>query len=193
MPVDPANGQVWFTESGLRFGPFPPDTVWEVEASQLYASFGDDNPKAVEAVVFRTPPRRASRVVFLEAKTAAEWGPSPGDSEAVRKARLKAVEDWDQAICDKLLHSLHLWIGVAHGWWQEPAFPSKLTVAHAPMQAVELSLVLVVSRAPNPEAYGLLHSRLNPRVQRLARALPQRRVDLIVIDPETARARRWCA
>ncbi len=61
------------------------------------------------------------------------------------------------------------------------------------MAGVDLSLVLVVSKLPNLEACQVLHHRLDKKLQRLAWALPQGRVHLVVIDAATAASRRWCA
>lgn len=193
MPVDPNDGQVYLLESGLRFGPFHPDRVWQLEASPLYVGLaGNSQPKAVEAVVYRHFRGKDPRIVFLEAKSSAPWGPRPGDSPDDHRAKAEAVEKFDQEICDKLLHSLHLWLGAAHGWWPGVPLPAKLTVDAAPMNAVELCLVLVVSGFRDPEACEQLYNRLNPRVQRLAVSLPKRRFEFKVLNEATARVNRWC-
>ena len=60
------------------------------------------------------------------------------------------------------------------------------------MADVGLSLVLVISGFKDLEACEQLYNRLNPRVQRLARSLPQRQVELKVLNPATAKG-KWCA
>lgn len=193
MPVDPTDGQVYLMESGLRFGPFHPDKVWEVERCPLYIGLaGNNQPMAVEAVVYRHLRGQPARVVFLEAKSSAPWGPRPGDDPDEVRRKAAEVEKFDQEVCDKLLHSLHLWLGAVHGWWPNVELPAKLTATGAPMSDVGLSLVLVISGFKDLEACEQLYNRLNPRVQRLARSLPQRQVELKVLNPATAKG-RWCA
>lgn len=86
---------VTINESGMAFGPFPDDQVYQIEKSEAYTHLGE----GVKVVEFLYK-QNAEKLFFVEAKSSSPK-PKGGDFK-------KFIEE----ISDKFIHSFNLWLSL---------------------------------------------------------------------------------
>jgi hypothetical protein len=116
-------------ESGVLFGDFKQDDVFEIEKSPAVARLGDGICK----VEFICKQNQAERIVFLEAK-----------SSYPRKA-----DDFFKQITAKMLHSLTVWVAAVTGRHPEIKHAIGVNLQRTTMLKKPIHFILVIPDMPS--------------------------------------------
>lgn len=117
---------VTIQESGMTFGPFQNDQIYQVEKAEAYKSLG----QGVKVVEFIYKQQKKNRLFFIEAKSSS---PKP-----VRENFERYIED----IAEKFNHSFSLWFTLNLGLRNDNVSQNILNV---PIEAHVFRFILVIN------------------------------------------------
>jgi len=126
---------ITFVESGMTFGPYPPEDFYRIEDASLWQQswMHKDRVKCVEGILLRYK-RATPLVCLIEAKTNV-----PRDAEA--------LQEYASKLCQKILYSAHLWLNLKVGRMRCTDFPHN----HQELanEAFQLLPIVVIKEAQN--------------------------------------------
>lgn len=171
-------------ESGLRFGEYPEDQVFQIETSEQYTkSLRPNGIKTCEFIL-----RRGKKLYFFEAKSSCPRQVVKSIPEGKKEEKKKAYDEFIDEIALKMRHSLSLYGNILLKRYAQDQVSENL--ANPDLSKALICLVLVINPqggdwVPEPELQDALRLRLKDemRIWKIQ--------SLLVITPQQAREKHF--
>jgi len=142
-----SDGNALIPESGMRFGPFPPESFFRIDGSALHNGI-EKCCKVVDIVVVREWSGRGASLLLIEAKSTSP-GPSSVPSVASAERGSESPDEQVDAYREKVAGSLHQLAALAlgrHGV-SHPDVPDQFR--EPAIMRLPLRFVLVIKKMPS--------------------------------------------
>ena len=171
-------------ESGLRFGEYDEDQVFQIETSEQYTkSLRQNGIKTCEFIL-----RKGRKLYFFEAKQSCPRQIMKDISDNEKEEKKKRYDEFIQEIILKMRHSLSLYGNILLKQYSQDKVPEKMT--NPDLSNTLIYLVLVINPQegewePEPELQDdlRLHLKDEMRIWKIQ--------SLVVITPQQAREKHF--
>lgn len=175
---------VIIVESGLQFGEYHEDQVFQIETSEQYTkSLRQNGIKSCEFIL-----RKGKKLYFFEAKSSCPRQIMKGIPDNEKAEKKKRYDEFIEEIVLKMRHSLSLYGNILLKKYSQDKVPEKL--ANPDLSNTEICLVVVINPQggkwePEPELQDdlRLHLKDEMRIWKIQ--------SLFVITPQQAREKHF--